>query len=186
MCVCVFLLQYGTYPFLGRSEDAVVFLGQCFLIGEELTPLLVNLRGVVEQTEFFQRDNYLLLNSIRRSLVSLVEAMYTEKGHDIRAGVIKYFEESGRNQFTTDDVKIIVMLESALLSLGRCIDLVKPAGLLVSSVPAAMWSKALFHLEESMSRIKTVCDPDQPLDAAQWGRLFDDEILDFVRNPSDV
>ena len=75
---------------------------------------------------------------------------------------------------------------SALLSLGRCIDLVKPAGLLVSSVPAAMWSKALFHLEESMSRIKTVCDPDQPLDAAQWGRLFDDEILDFGRNPSDV
>ena len=64
------------------------------------------------KTEFFQRDNYLLLNSIRRSLVSLVEAMYSEKGHDIRAGVIKYFEESGRNQFTRDDVKIIVMLES--------------------------------------------------------------------------
>jgi len=155
----------------------VVFLGQCFLLGEELTPLLVNLRGVVEQTEFFQRDNYLLLNSIRRSLVSLVEAMYTEKGPPIRAGVIQYFEESGRNQFTKDDVKIIVVLESALLSLGRCIDLVKPAGLLVSSVPAAMWSKALFHLEESMSRIKTVCDPDQPLDATQWGKLSDDENL---------
>ena len=42
------LLQYGTYPFL-RGEDAVVFLGQCYLLGEELTPLLVNMRGVVEQ-----------------------------------------------------------------------------------------------------------------------------------------
>jgi hypothetical protein len=47
------------------------------------------------------------------------------------------------------------------------------AGLLVSSVPAATWSKALFNLEESMSRIKTVCDPDQPLNAADWGKLFD-------------
>lgn len=130
------------------------------------------------QTEFFQRDNYLLLSSIRRSLVSLVEALYTDKGQEIRAGVITYFEESlGRNHFTKEDVKIIVVLESALLNLGRCIDLVKPAGLLVSSVPAKTWSKALFNLEESMSRIKTVCDPDQPLEAKDWGKLFDDEEL---------
>ncbi|KAL3788481.1 hypothetical protein ACHAW5_002540 [Stephanodiscus triporus] len=166
--------QYGTYPFLHGEEDAVVFLGQCYLLGEELTPLLVNMRGVVERTEFFQRDNYLLLSSIRRSLVSLVEALYTDKGQEIRAGVIRYFEQSrGRNQFTKEDVKIIVVLESALLNLGRCLDLVKPAGLLVSSVPAATWSKALFNLEESMSRIKTVCDPDQPLNTADWGKLFD-------------
>jgi hypothetical protein len=166
--------QYGTYPFLHGEEDALVFLGQCYLLGEELTPLLVNMKGVVERTEFFQRDNYLLLSSIRRSLVSLVEALYTDKGQEIRAGVIRYFEESrGRNQFTKEDVKIIVVLESALLNLGRCLDLVKPAGLLVSSVPAATWSKALFNLEESMSRIKTVCDPDQPLHPSDWGKLFD-------------
>ena len=125
--------QYGTYPFLHDEEDAVVFLGQCFLLGEELTPLLVNMRGVVEQTEFFQRDNYLLLSSIRRSLVSLVEALYSDKGQEIRAGVISYFEKSrGINQFTQEDVKIIVVLESALLNLGRCIDLVKPGEMYVS------------------------------------------------------
>lgn len=138
---------------------------------QELTPLLVNMRAVVEQTEFFQRDNYLLLSSIRRSLVSLVEALYTPKGQEIRAGVIKYFEESGRSQFTKEDVKIIVMLESALLSLGRCIDLVKPAGLLVASVPAATWSKALYNLEASCKQLKIVCDPDQPLEASYWGQL---------------
>ena len=124
--------QYGTYPFLHDEEDAVVFLGQCFLLGEELTPLLVNMRGVVEQTEFFQRDNYLLLSSIRRSLVSLVEALYSDKGQEIRAGVISYFEKSrGVNQFTQEDVKIIVVLESALLNLGRCIDLVKPGEMFI-------------------------------------------------------
>lgn len=127
------------------------------------------------QTEFFQRDNYLLLSSIRRSLVSLVEALYTEKGQSIRAGVIKYFESQGRNRFTKEDVKIIVALESALLNLGRCIDLVKPAGLLVSSVPAPTWSRALDALEKSMHHIHLVCDPDQPLDSLEWGKLFDDE-----------
>lgn len=41
--------QYGTYPFLHGEDEAIVFLGQCYLLGEELTPLLVNMKGVVEQ-----------------------------------------------------------------------------------------------------------------------------------------
>lgn len=44
--------QYGTYPFLHGKEDSIVFLGQCYLLGEELTPLLVNMKGVVEQVSF--------------------------------------------------------------------------------------------------------------------------------------
>ena len=56
-CLCkrssmILVFQYGTYPFLGGEDDAVVFLGQCFLLGEELTPLLVNMRGVVEQVGY--------------------------------------------------------------------------------------------------------------------------------------
>ena len=52
------------------------------------------------------------------------------QGPEIRAGVIRYFEQGcGRNRLVTrEDVKIIVVLEAALLNLGRCIDLVKPAG----------------------------------------------------------
>ena len=53
--------------------------------------------------------------------------------------------EPREESFTKEDAKIIVVLESALLNLGRCLDLVKPVGLLVSSVPAATWSKALFN-----------------------------------------
>jgi len=100
-----------------------------------------------------------------------VEALYTDKGQSIRAGVIKYFESQGRNRFTKEDVKIIVLLESALLNLGRCIDLVKPAGLLAGSVPATTWARALDALEKSMNNIQTVCDPDQPLDPEEWGKL---------------
>jgi hypothetical protein len=43
-------------------------------------PLLINMKGIVEQTKFFQRDNYLLLLLIRWSLVSPVEVLYTNKG----------------------------------------------------------------------------------------------------------
>lgn len=104
-----------------------------------------------------------------------MEALYTEKGQSIRAGVIKHFESKGCNRFTGEDVKIIVVLESALLNLGRCIDLVKPAGLLVSSVPASTWSRALDALEKSMNNIISVCDPDQPLEPFGWGKLSDDD-----------
>jgi hypothetical protein len=44
--------QYATFPFLHGKEDSIVFLGQCYLLGEELTPLLVNMRGVVEQVSY--------------------------------------------------------------------------------------------------------------------------------------
>ena len=117
-------------------------------------------------------------------MASLVESLYTEKGQSIRLGVINHFEQQGRNRFTKEDVKIIVLLESALLNLGRCIDLVKPAGLLVSSVPAGTWSRALDALQKSMSHIQTVCDPDQPLDPAEWGKLYNDDegVVDLTSN----
>jgi hypothetical protein len=82
-------------------------------------------------------------------------------------------ESCRRNQFTKEDVKIIVVLELALLNLGWCLDLAKPVGLLVISIPVATWTKALFNLEESMSQIKAVCNPDQSLNPVDWGKLFD-------------
>lgn len=41
--------QYATYPYIYAKSDSTVFLGKCFLLGEELMPLLVNMKGVVEQ-----------------------------------------------------------------------------------------------------------------------------------------
>lgn len=41
--------QYAPYPFLHSKEKVVVFLGQIYLLGEGLVPLLVNLRGVIQQ-----------------------------------------------------------------------------------------------------------------------------------------
>ena len=52
--------QYGTYPFLHGGDEAVVFLGQCYLLGEELTPLLVNMKGVVEQVSRMIRLHLLM------------------------------------------------------------------------------------------------------------------------------
>lgn len=110
-----------------------------------------------------------------------MESLYTEKGQSIRLSIINHFERQGRNRFTKEDVKIIVVLESALLNLGRCIDLVKPAGLLVSSVPANTWSRALDALQKSMDHIQTVCDPDQPLEPTEWGKLsdYEEQVIDL-------
>jgi hypothetical protein len=41
--------QYAPYPFLHSKEKVVAFLGKIYLLGEGLVPLLVNLRGVIQQ-----------------------------------------------------------------------------------------------------------------------------------------
>jgi hypothetical protein len=170
--------QYATYPYIYAKNDAVVFLGKCYLLGEELMPLLVNMKGVVDQKEFFQRDNYLMLASIRRSLVEEIEALHKPSlsrkktlNNELRR--IKDVYGNERN--------VITILEGALLSLGRCVDLVKPAGLHVGSVSKEDWKKALKALEHSMSEIRTFCDPDRPLLPSEWGKLVDDD-SDSMRN----
>ncbi len=41
--------QWSPYPFLHSKEKVVAFLGKIYLLGEGLVPLLVNLRGVIQQ-----------------------------------------------------------------------------------------------------------------------------------------
>eukprot|EP00591_Stephanopyxis_turris_P011861 CAMPEP_0195512970 /NCGR_PEP_ID=MMETSP0794_2-20130614/4744_1 /TAXON_ID=515487 /ORGANISM="Stephanopyxis turris, Strain CCMP 815" /LENGTH=658 /DNA_ID=CAMNT_0040640869 /DNA_START=303 /DNA_END=2279 /DNA_ORIENTATION=+ len=172
--------QYATYPYVHAKEDAIVFLGKCYLLGEELMPLFVNMKGVVENTEFFQRDNYLMLASIRRSLVSHVEELHKPR-RSLRSSLDSYCKislgkpkRSGKNNYNLNDRSVDVVLESALLSLGRCIDLVQPAGLLVSTVSKSDWLKALRALEHSMADLRSTCDPDRPLRPSEWGKLIDE------------
>jgi hypothetical protein len=154
--------QYATYPYIYAKEDVVVFLGKIFLLGEELMPLLANMKGVVEQKEFFQRDNYLMLASIRRSLVSLLESLHQNPKLEMGLQMqIKMKCETKEKDFKAS-------LEGALLSLGRCVDVVKPAGLLLGSVPIADWAKALRALEHTMIELRSLCDPDRPLKQAEW------------------
>jgi len=123
------------------------------------------------QKEFFQRDNYLMLASIRRSLVSHVEDL-----HICRQGLRRDLNLATKKA-GVDERPIEEVLESAILHLGRCIDLVRPAGLLVSSVTKSDWARAFRALEYSMSEIRLVCDPDRPLLPGEWGKLMDDEDL---------
>ena len=170
--------QYATYPYIYAKNDSVAFLGKCYLLGEELMPLLVNMKGVVDQKEFFQRDNYLMLASIRRSLVEEIEALHKPNfsrkkklNNELRR--IKDVHGNERN--------VITILEGALLSLGRCVDLVKPAGLHVGSVSKEDWKKALKALEHSMNEIRSFCDPDRPLLPSELIKLLEND-PDFKRN----
>jgi hypothetical protein len=67
---------------------------------------------------------------------------------------------------------IDIQLEGALLSLGRCADLVRPAGTF-SSQPVSQndWRLAVHHLQDFMNRMERGCDPDRPLPAHRWGDL---------------
>ena len=79
------------------------------------------------------------------------------------------------------NVTVDVALESALLSLGRCADLVRPAGTLSSkSTSRDDWQNAQQHLEDCLDIMKQACDPDNPLPAESWGKLsLDNETIQF-------
>lgn len=153
-------------------------------MAQELRPLLINLRGVSKQKEFFQRDNYLTLVATRRSLVTLLEEMNEAFRHNkqrktasglvppnLKAQLQKTrvaTSNMGRNNgcISTD-----VALESALLSLGRCMDLVRPAGTFSSkSVSREECKDAVRQLDHFLDLMQR-CDPDRPLPANDWGKL---------------
>lgn len=122
-----------------------------------------------------------MLASIRRSLVSKVERLHKSSG--IKRALKRYQDtvigrpppSSPKATSAAAARDIVVILEGALLSLGRCVDLVRPAGLLVSVVPSKNWKRALRALEHSLSEIRSVCDPDRPLRPTEWGKLVDEE-----------
>lgn len=178
--------SYCTYPYVHFKDKITAFLGKCYLLAQELTPVLVNIRGVVDgvsasktigrhsscfvvsrhiynaQTEFFQRDNYRVLVSIRRSFVSDMERFY-ESEPSLKNTLRQYVSNS--------DYPLDIVLEGALLSMGRCLDLVRPAGLLIGYVPNTDWKNAEMVLEHAVRQLRDACDPDHPLDPADWGKL---------------
>jgi hypothetical protein len=154
---------YATTARVTSDHPALAFCGKSFQTVQELVPVLLNLRGVVDDLEFFQRDNYRVLVAARRSLVTDMEGLYRRQPslqavHQLLSG---------------DGKPLDVIMESALLSLGRCLDLVRPAGLLTETVSAGDWNRALSLLEQAVHQISQACDPDQPLGPTEWGSMGD-------------
>jgi hypothetical protein len=118
----------------------------------------------------------------RRSLVNLLEEMNeasqpnklqktatTSLPPNLKAKLRKTIVKASLQGGT---MSVDVALESALLSLGRCVDLVRPAGTLSSkSVTRADWTNAVTKLEHFLDVVQRCCDPDRPLPACDWGKL---------------
>jgi hypothetical protein len=133
-----------------------------------------------------------VLVSTRRTLVTLLEEMNEAFRHNrqrkTRTGLVppslkarlqttliegygKSSSISGKRGIS-GQVSTDVALESALLSLGRCADLVRPAGRMTSqSVSQEEWGDAIRQLEHFLDLMETASDPDRPLPAHQWGML---------------
>jgi len=128
----------------------------------------------------------------RRSLVTLLEEMNEAFRHSKQRktstglvgpglkGKLRTTFATGYKEVSSEfgkrtisgDVSTDVALESALLSLGRCADLVRPAGRLTSrSVSQQEWVDAIQQLEHFLDLMETACDPDRPLPADQWGLM---------------
>ena len=209
--------QYSIYPFIvysdtAKSEDTdlttvgtvgdlTAFLGKCYLMAQELVPLMVNMRGVSENSEFFRRDNYRRLVKTRRLLATLLEQMneaylhnreYKSASISIPPTLKAQLKEVTSREIDPRDRRAVarngptssteIQMESALLSLGRCCDLVRPAGTFsAQSVTRQEWKGALQHLQDFMNCLEVYCDPDQALPPEQWGiQLREDEPMSRV------
>uniref|UniRef100_A0A6V0A4G1 Uncharacterized protein n=2 Tax=Pseudo-nitzschia australis TaxID=44445 RepID=A0A6V0A4G1_9STRA len=186
--------HYSIYPYvmsINKEKMKEAFLGKCYLMAQALVPLLVNLKGVAENSEFFQRDNYRTLVATRRSLATLLEQM-NEAYRDNRERqtftivippTLKVQLKKQTSESSTMISSIEIHLECALLSLGRCCDLVCPAGTFSEqSVSREGWKDALLHLQDFMVRIECNCDPDRPVSADQWGgKLIENRsVMEFL------
>jgi hypothetical protein len=52
--------RYSTYPYVYSKSEVAAFLGKCYLIAQELRPLLVNLRGVADEVSLLLFEAKLL------------------------------------------------------------------------------------------------------------------------------
>jgi len=162
------------------KDAAQAFCAKTYKTAQQLLPVIQNLRNVVNNCEFFQTESYRVLVATRRSLVSDMESLYVHQPQ-LRAVHNHRSSGSSRNSGVTGNSNnnnarpVDVALESALLLLGRCVDIVRPAGLLTGSpVSQSDWKLALVVLKQAYDTIQLACDPDEPLDPKEWMSLGDE------------
>jgi hypothetical protein len=111
-----------------------------------------------------------MLASIRRSLVEAIEELHRPSRSRKRTlnNELRRMKDPNGNE-----IDVIKVLEGALLSLGRCLDVVKPAGMHLGSVSKEDWKRALKALQYSMNEILEYCDPDRPLFPQEWGKIVE-------------
>lgn len=94
---------------------------------------------------------------------------------NLKAELQQIFVKGRSGQVSAD-----VALEGAMLSIGRCVDLVRPAGTLSSqSVPRSDWTNAVKKLESFLEFMQISADPDRPLPAGDWGKLSLENVKTF-------
>jgi hypothetical protein len=165
------------YPSISSDDDeeeekniAISFCATCYRRVHLLIPVLMNIRAVAQNREFFQRDNYSLLVQVRRAFITDVENMHHNNDEHGGGGgddptktlrsVRKYM--TALHYMNGTNKSLDVVLDGALLSMGRCSDLVRPAGLFTGSVPTADFRRAVTFLEHAITQITMACDPDRP------------------------
>ena len=127
----------------------------------------------------------------RRSLATLLEQMNEAYRHNrerqtasmVIPPTIKAQLKKQTSASSTTILSIEIHLECALLSLGRCCDLVRPAGTFSDqSVSRQDWKDALHHLQDFMNRIECSCDPDRPISSEKWGEKIIENrpIMEFL------
>jgi hypothetical protein len=148
------------------SDPVRTLAGKTYKCAQDLVPVLYNLRGVISDREFFQNDNYRVLVAVRRSMVADMEHLYATEPS----------LQSIRQCLHPNCATLDVVLEGALMSLGRCLDIVRPAGTMTGMCTREDFERALNLLQQAYYLLDRSCDPDLPLSPQYWGVLGSDRL----------
>ena len=108
------------------------------------------------------------LAATRHELVERVEGLY-KASPGLRSGLKNASDDDSEE--TVD-----VVLEGALLSLGRCLDIIRPGGMHTGSVSKSEYKRALLALDRYMVQMRSYCDPDRPIAVSEWGSFGPDGV----------
>ncbi|GKY94780.1 hypothetical protein MPSEU_000443100 [Mayamaea pseudoterrestris] len=148
------------------NDPVRALAGKTYKSAQDLVPVLSNLRGVINDREFFQADNYKVLVAVRNSILADMEGLYQTEPT----------LQSIRKAMRPQDATLDVVLEGALMSLGRCLDVVRPAGLMTGRCSREDFERALNLLQQAYYLLDRSCDPVLPLPPQDWGVLGTDAV----------
>jgi hypothetical protein len=68
--------RYSSYPYIYAKDEAVAFLGNCYLLSQDLLPLLVNLKGVVDNVSIVSSYNMCICYLIGFVCLTLLDCVF--------------------------------------------------------------------------------------------------------------
>lgn len=158
---------FAAYPFCVSPDPATAFLGRAVVLANDLSIVLVNLNGVINDRQFFARENIARLNETfgkMRDMFRIVDSIRADSHRGFRVDMRAHSET----------------LELAIHRVREAHTLIRPLADPPSTVSRSDLVHAQALLSDAVQDMRNSLDPDRPLRIADHVDILD-ELTAFVQ-----